>query len=92
MEDLGQIQSTKQRSDRNNNERGGGGIGEKENCSLRRRGPTKMGQEKWRGIQPKRSSDLHRGPRPRRPGATMGKDLGQPPLAKNQIVQMASTS
>jgi hypothetical protein len=51
MEYLGQTQSTKQRLDRNNNERGGGGIGEKENCNLRRRGPTKMGQEKWWGIQ-----------------------------------------
>jgi hypothetical protein len=92
MEDLGQTQSTKQRSDRNNNEIGGGGIGEKENCSLRRRGPTKMGQEKWRGIQLKRRSELHRGPGPRRPGAIVGKDLGQPPMAKNQNVQMASTS
>jgi hypothetical protein len=44
MEDLGQAQSTKQRSDSNNNERGRGGTREKENCSLKKRGPAKMGQ------------------------------------------------
>jgi hypothetical protein len=51
-----------------------------------------MGQEKWRGIQLKRILELHRRPGPRRPGATVGKDLGQPPVAKNQNVQMASIS
>ena len=35
---------------------------------------------------------LHHGPGPRRTDATVGKDLGQPPMAKNQNVQMASTS
>jgi hypothetical protein len=92
MENLGKTQSTKQKSDHNNNERGGGGNGEKENCSLKRRGPTNMGQEKWRGIQLKRSLELHYRPGPRRPSATVGKDLGQPLVAKNQNVQMASTS
>jgi hypothetical protein len=51
-----------------------------------------MGQEKWRVIQLKRSSELHRGPEPRRSDATVGKDFGQLPVAKNQNVQMDSTS
>jgi hypothetical protein len=92
MEDLGQTQSTKQGPDHNNNERGGGGIGEKENYSLRRRGPINMGWEKWWGVQLKRNSELHHGPRPRKSSATVGKDLGQLPVAKNQNFQMASTS
>ena len=51
-----------------------------------------MGQEKWWGIQHKISSELHRGPGPRRSSATVGKDLGQPPVAKNQNIQMASSA
>ena len=51
-----------------------------------------MGQEKWWGIQLKRSSKLHHGPEPRRYGATVGKYLGQPPVTKNQNVEMDSTS
>ena len=92
MEDLGKSQTTKQCLTRNNNERGGGGNGEKENSSLRRRGPTNMEHEKLCEIQLKRSLELHRRPRPRRSDATVGKDLGQPRVAKNQNVQMASTS
>jgi hypothetical protein len=44
------------------------------------------------GIQPKRSTVLHRGPGPRKSGTTMGKDLENPLLAKNQNVLMASSS
>jgi hypothetical protein len=51
-----------------------------------------MGQEKWWGIQLKRISELHCGLGPRRSCTMVGKDLGHPPVAKNQNVQIAITS
>jgi hypothetical protein len=44
------------------------------------------------GIQLKRSMVLHRGPGPRKSRAIVGKDLENPPMAKNQNVRMASSS
>jgi hypothetical protein len=46
-----------------------------------------VGHEKWGKIQLKRSKILHHGPGLRKSRATVGKDLEESPMAKNQMFE-----